>query len=165
MRSHLEKLVALLEHKHTILLELTERQRSFKEFLINPEWHRFFEYTQPQEQLLNKLRQIQAAQDFLLAEIAADRNVARIATLKALCRFLDPEWQRAVLDLVAKIGEATHELRKFTRLSQVLNQSHWRFVQRYMNEGHGRKDLGCYYNSNGTTHRQAMMYGRFSGQA
>lgn len=162
MRSHLEKLMALLTHKRVILEELVERQESFKAFLIRPQWHLFFEYTQPQEALLNKLRQIQAAQDFLVMELANSYEVSHIPNLRSLCRYIEPEWQRAVLDALEHIGEATAKLRKLTRLSQALNQAHWQFMKRYMAEGHGRPDLGCTYNSNGYTSSGALASSRYS---
>lgn len=162
MRNHLEKLLALLSHKRAILEELVECQERFKAFLVRPKWHQFFEYTQPQEVLLQKLRQIQGAQDFLLSELAASYQVATLPNLRTLCRFLDSDWKHAITEAVEGIRESTGKLRGLTRLSQALNQAHWQFLRQYMKEGHGRPDLGCTYTANGYTSSVNLMDNRYS---
>lgn len=162
MRSHLEKLLALLAHKRAILEELVERQEGLKAFLIRPRWHRFFEFTQPQEALLQKLRQIQAAQDFLMQELACAFHVHKVPNLRSLCRYIEADWQRAILDAVEHIREVTLKLRGLTRLSQALNQAHWQYLQRYMAEAHNRPDLGCTYTANGSTASAAWVANSYS---
>ena len=162
MRTHLEKLFALLTHKRAILEELVERQERFKEFLIRPRWSEFLDYTQPQELLVQKLRQIQAAQDFLLSELAASLHQRSLPTLNALLRHIEPEWQRVLAEAIEAIRAATTQLRSLTKLSQALNQSHWNFVRRYMAEGHGRTELGCTYTSNGYASHAALIQNRYN---
>jgi len=162
MRTHLDKLLALLTHKRTILDELVERQEAFKQFLVRPSWHRFFEYTQPQEALVQKLRQIQGAQDYLLTRLAAEYRVAHLPNLRTLCRFVDADWKRVIHGEIVEIRRSTERLRSLTRLSQALNQSHWQLIRRYMAEAHGRPDLGCTYNANGYTSSPALSDNRYS---
>lgn len=161
MRSHLEKLLALLAHKRAILEELVDRQERLKAFLIKPRWHQFFEYTQPQEALLQKLRQIQAAQDFLMQELAAAFHVVNLPNLRALLAYIEPDWQHALRDAIDHIREITQRLRGLTRLSQALNQAHWQFQQQYMAEAHDRPDLSCTYTANGHTASSAWVANRY----
>ncbi|MDJ0835302.1 MAG: flagellar export chaperone FlgN [Acidobacteriota bacterium] len=129
MREYLEKLLSLLEHKHEILGDLIDRQETFKRFLIKPEWARFYQVTLPQEQLLNRLRQIQSAQDYLLAELAKRLRLKGHITVKGLCPCLEPEWQRALLAATARIREDVERLQNLTRLSQLLHQAQWSFLR------------------------------------
>ncbi len=161
MRSHLEKLLALLAHKRAILEELVDRQERLKAFLIKPRWHQFFEHTQPQEVLLQKLRQIQAAQDFLMQELAAAFHVGSLPNLRALLRYIEPDWQRALQDAIEHIRGVTERLRGLTRLSQALNQAHWQFQQNYLTQAHGSSDLGFTYTANGHTASSAWVANRY----
>ena len=129
MREFLEKLLALLEHKHEVLGSLIEGQAALKRFLINPNWTEFFEMTRPQEALLNRLRQIQSAQTYLLGELAKRLRLRGRITLKGLCPCLDPEWRRPLLERIEWIRAAVIELRELNRLSGILHQSHVGFMR------------------------------------
>jgi len=129
MRDYLEKLLSLLDHKYDVLLELIERQEGFKQFLIKPDWPRFYEMTAPQEKLLTRLRQTQSAQDYLLTEMGKRFRLTGTITVKGLCPCLEPEWQRALLTAAEKLREPIQKLRDLTRLSQMLNQVQWRFLR------------------------------------
>ncbi len=129
MRDYLEKLLSLLDHKYDVLQELIERQEGFKQFLIKPDWPRFYEVTAPQEKLLTRLRQTQSAQDYLLTELGKRLRLTGTITIKGLCPCLEPEWQRALLTSAEKLREPIQKLRELTRMSQMLNQVQWRFLR------------------------------------
>lgn len=165
MRSHLEKLLALLEHKKVILGELIDHQERFKAFLVKPNWPEFTDHTRPQELLLQKLRQVQAGQDFMMKELAASYGVAVLPNLKTLCFYVDPPTKQRINELIESIGALVTRLRGLTRLSQALNQSHWQFMREHMSRAHGRPDLGCTYTANGYTSRSAIVDGLYNSHA
>ena len=129
MRETLEKILALLEHKHVVLRELIERQQEFKRFLIKPEWTRFLEVTRPQEELLNRLRQIQSAQDYLMGDLVRHFRLTGKISIKGILPCLEGEWQRALSDAIEKVRVDIVELKQLTRLGQVLQQAQWRFLR------------------------------------
>ncbi len=135
MEDLLEKLIALLERKHEALQRLISGQERFKQFLVKPRWSKFADVTQPQESLLLKLRQMQAAQDYLLASLAGKLGKAEIATIKELCRLLPESWRRAIFELSQKIKDAAARLQGLSRLSQSLNQAQWRYAHGMLNGG------------------------------
>jgi len=124
-----EKLVALLERKSETLQRLIEGQERFKQFLIKPRWSQFAEATQPQESLLTKLRQMQAAQDYLLSCLAGKLGVAEIKTLKRLCGLAPGHWARTIAALADQVKTAVARLQGLSRMSQALNQAQWRYAQ------------------------------------
>lgn len=129
MRETLEKLLSLLEHKQTVLQELIERQQAFKTFLIRPDWKKYYDVTKPQEELLNRLRQIQSAQDYLLSDLGRRLRLRGKVTLKGLCPCLEPKWRQSLLSAIDKIREAVEALRGLTQLSQILHAGHARFLR------------------------------------
>lgn len=149
MQDNLSKLVSLLEHKHHLLEELIQCQERFKEYLTRPEWSRFNEMTQPQGEKLLKLRQIQAAQDYLLGELCRSLNVPKVQNLKSLCALLEPEWQRVILECVEKVKASVARLQELSRLSTALNQAEWRFNRDLMRQSGGPAVATNVYNAHG----------------
>ncbi len=149
MQDNLSKLVSLLEHKHHLLQELIRCQEQFKTYLAQPEWSRFNEMTRPQEDMLLKLRQIQAAQDYLLGELSRDLNLPKIKNLKSLCAHLEPEWQRVILECIAKVRVAVEKLQELSRLSMALNQAEWRFNRDLARKAGGPAVATNVYNAHG----------------
>jgi len=151
MREHLEKLLALLEHKHDVLGELIDGQSALKRYLINPSWTGFLEMTRPQEALLNRLRQIQSAQDYLLGELAKRLRLRGKITLKGLCPCLDGEWRRPLLERIERIRTAVLRLRELNRLSGVLHQAQVGFLRRAQALEAGPEVSGDVYTPQGLT--------------
>jgi len=149
MQDNLGKLVSLLEHKHHHLQELIRRQEQFKEYLTRPEWTRFNEVTRPQEGMLLKLRQIQAAQDYLLGELSRSLNIPKVPNLKSLCAHLEPEWQRVILECIEKVRVAVDRLQELSRLSMALNQAEWRFNRDLLRKSGGPAVATNIYNAHG----------------
>ena len=153
MDDTLKKLVTLLEHKFRIMEELIEKQEHLKKFLINPDWNAFIDMTKPQEALLTNLRQVQAAQDMLMAQLAQSVGVATLPNLKTLLRFVTKDWKGTINGLIERISDAALKLRELTRLSQVLNQSQWRFVRQWQGQDPNRVQTNT-YNAQGYAQNQ-----------
>ncbi|CAM2066968.1 Flagellar export chaperone FlgN [Sulfidibacter corallicola] len=152
------KLVSLLQHKHQVLIELIEKQRDLRAFLVKPDWSRYFEMTRPQEALLTNLQQVMAAQDALLSEMAKRRGVPRFKTLGALAESLGGDWRATLLEHRNKIQAATQELRKYSRQSQMMQQAQWQFIQKWLNAGQpGRLQAPNAYNARGFAHQSIDM--------
>ena len=129
MEDILEKIASLLNVKLRVLEELIKKQEDFKAFLIRPEWHRFLEVTKPQEALLTKLQQIQAAQKALLHQSATQLRITQITTLKELIQVIEPSWKSRFQEFNQKIACAAKKLRNLACLSHALNQAQMRFAQ------------------------------------
>lgn len=151
MRDVLEKLISLLEHKTEVLNELIERQEGLKRFLIKPDWSKYMDMTRPQEELLNRLRQIQSAQDYLMGDLAKRLRLTGKITLKGLVPCLEPAWQKALNSSLDKIKSALGKLRELTRLSQVLQQAQWRYLRLSEQLAGGGTPSSAVYNSGGYT--------------
>ncbi|CAM2008055.1 flagellar export chaperone FlgN [Acanthopleuribacter pedis] len=165
MNALLAKLEALLVHKIQVLTELAERQKALREFLIKPDWYRFFEMTQPQEALLTNLQQIMAAQDALLTEIAKRRGLQRFKSLKALLPYVDARSRDRISDAIDQIRHITHECRKYSRQSQMLQQAQWKFLERWANQGvPGALQQPNAYNAQGYAHQVFNTHSRIQQQ-
>jgi hypothetical protein len=157
-------LAALLEHKLTVLGELIEGQERFKDFLTAPDWNKFQEMTRPKEALLNNLRQIQAAQDYLLADLARCFEVQKIGTLAALTRLVDPQWGRTLRALSRRVGERVARLQELSRLATALNQAEWRFNRDWLNRCGQALPRANLYNAKGYVHPGSFTYSHVSQQ-
>ncbi len=154
MNALLAKLEALLAHKIQVLTELADRQKALRQFLINPDWYRFFEMTQPQEALLTNLQQVMAAQDALLTEIAKRRGLQRFKSLKALLPYVDAGSRDRISDAVDQIRRITQECRKYSRQSQLLQQAQWKFLEQWAAKGvPGALQQPNAYNAQGYAHQ------------
>ena len=153
MQDHLCKLVSLLEHKDLVLQDLIAGQERFKDFLSQPQWSRFNEVTYPQEELLVKLQQLQAAQDYLMSELTRSLKVQKLSTLKALCRLVAPEWRAKLLPLIQTISEDVAQLQELSRLSAALNQAEWRFNRDWLTQTGQQVPVTDIYNARGYAHK------------
>lgn len=162
LHDHLLKLTALLEHKLEVLTELIQGQEQFKAFLSAPNWSQFHHLTQPQEELLNNLRQIQAAQDYLLAELSAKLNVPKIQNLMSLCRFLDPEFSKRIKALALQVGEKVRRLQALSRLASALNIAEWRFNRNWLSQCGQHLPPANLYNARGYVHTGSFSFSQVS---